>query len=78
MTDLDFENNKKGLFLFATYVISMFTNNFFVKGDIVLNKALIQISGISISESQWIKYFFVPTFAMLLLTLFAFLLLYKD
>ncbi|MDY0235616.1 MAG: anion permease [Gudongella sp.] len=78
MTDLEFEKKKKGLFLFSTYIISMFTNNFFVKGDIVLNKALIQISGISISESQWIEYFFVPTFAMLVLTLIIFLFLYKN
>lgn len=69
MIDLGFENKKKGLFLFATYIISMFTNNLFLKGDIILNNALVQISGVAITEYQWTSYFFVPTFAMLLLTL---------
>ncbi len=78
MSDLGFESKKKSLFLFATYIISMFTNNLFLKGDIILNNALIQISGIPISELEWTIYFFVPTFAMLLLSLSAFLFLYKN
>lgn len=78
MGDLNFDKKKKSLFLLATYIISMFTNNLFLKGDIVLNNALIQISGIPISELEWISYFFVPTFAMLILSVLSFQFFYRD
>lgn len=78
MSELDFTKKDISLYLFATYIISMFTNNFFIKGNLVLNKALIQISGISVTESQWMYYFFVPTLALLLLTMLTFSLFYRK
>ncbi len=68
----------KSPMLLAVILIAIFTNTFFLKGDIIMNPALINMSGITLSELQWTKYFLPPGILYLLLTMTIYSLVNKK
>jgi di/tricarboxylate transporter len=47
--------------LFAVFLFSMFINMTMIRGDIILNNALIAMSGQPMGELTWMKIMFLPT-----------------
>jgi di/tricarboxylate transporter len=58
--------------LFAVFLFSMFINMTMIRGDIILNNALIAMSGQAINELMWLKVMFPPTLLYCLLGLLLF------
>lgn len=63
------------LFTFATAIV---VNMMFIRGDIILNNALIAIAGIEITEILWMKIMVVPTLVFVILTYLVFYWLFKN
>lgn len=63
------------LFTFAAAIV---VNMMFLRGDIILNNALIAIAGIEISEGLWIRIMTVPTLIFIGLTYLLFYILFKQ
>lgn len=66
------------LLLLMVFLISMITNTFLLKGDIIMNAAVVNLSELQIGESLWFKLLAVPGLGMLLMTLFVFLIAYRK
>lgn len=64
--------------LLGVFMIAIITNTFFLKGDIIMNPALINMSGIAIGELQWTKYFLFPGMLHLLFTLGIYTIIHKN
>ncbi|MBS7526727.1 anion permease [Fusibacter paucivorans] len=58
--------------IFAVFLFSMFINMTMIRGDIILNNALITMSGQHINELMWLKIMFPPTLVYCLLGLLLF------
>jgi len=54
------DEDAKEPILLGVFLIAIITNTFFLKGDIIMNPALIAMSGIDISQAQWTRYFLLP------------------
>lgn len=68
----------KELLLLMVFLISMITNTFILKGDIIMNAAVINLSGIDIGEAKWFKLLAAPGLGMLTITMAVFLLVYRK
>ncbi len=63
--------------LFGLFFTGILVGLLFLRGDIVLNFSLLSISGIALSEWQWILYLAPPTLCILLCSSLLFLLLFR-
>jgi len=63
------------LFTFATAIV---VNMMFIRGDIILNNALIAIAGIEITKILWMKIMVVPTLVFVILTYLVFYWVFKN
>lgn len=68
----------KELLLLMVFLISMITNTFILKGDIIMNAAVVNLSGIDIGEAQWFKLLAAPGLGMLIAAMAVFLLVYRK
>ena len=75
---LDLKVKTKELLLFSVFLISVITNTYFLKGDIIMHPALINMSGIIVNEFEWTKYMLPPGIAMLALTMITYTLSFKN
>ncbi|WP_422485378.1 SLC13 family permease [Gudongella sp. DL1XJH-153] len=75
---LDISMKSKELLLFSVFLISIITNTFFLKGDIIMHPALINMSGILINEYQWTKFLLPPGVLMLIFTMVVYTRFFKS
>lgn len=68
----------KDKLLFITFLIPMIMNTFLLKGDIIMNTAVVNLSGAAIDEGLWFRLLALPGTGMLILSLALFLLIYKK
>ncbi|MBF4694747.1 SLC13 family permease [Fusibacter ferrireducens] len=68
----------QSILMFAVFLFSMFVNMTLIRGDIILNNALIGMSGLTVSEGTWIKYMTLPTLLFSIVGLFTFCLVFKN
>lgn len=68
----------KGIMVFWIYVSSAFINMIMIRGDIVLNNALITIANHSITEGIWIQYMMVPSLVMYVILAIGFNVRFKS
>lgn len=71
---LGLEPDLKASFMFGIYSFSIGINMLFLRGDIILNTALLAIGDVSMGEETWMKYMTVPGLVLVALSalLFAF------
>lgn len=75
---IEMDRKLKELLLLMVFIISMITNTFILKGDIIMNAAVVNLSGIDIGEAQWFKLLAAPGIGMLTATVAVFLLVYRN
>lgn len=64
--------------LFGLFFTGIFAGLLFPRGDIVLNYSLMSISGIEISDLEWIYYMAVPTSLVLILACVLYMLVFRK
>lgn len=64
--------------MFGVYAFSIGVNMMFLRGDIILNGALLSISGVSLSEGEWIRYMALPSLILVLALAALFGLVFRD
>ncbi|MDP3386853.1 MAG: anion permease [Eubacteriales bacterium] len=72
---LDVEN--KRIMTFWIYASSAFINMIMIRGDIILNNALITIANYSITEGIWIQYMLVPSLVLYFISAIGFYFRFK-
>jgi len=72
------EKALKPILMAALFILSVLTNMLLLRGDIILNNALLTMGGISMSEGAWMRYMTVPTAAFLSLATALFYLLFRK
>jgi len=68
----------KDVLLFWLYASSIHINMFLLRGDIILNNALLSIAGHPMGEVTWMQYMLVPSFLFYLLSAAGFLLVFRK
>jgi len=68
----------KAILMFGIYAFSISMNMLFIRGDIILNNALLAIGGIDMSEAVWMKYMTVPSLVYTLLGTGLFYLVFRK
>lgn len=68
----------KEIMLFWIYASSALINMIIIRGDIILNNALITIANHTITEAAWIKYMSIPAIAMYIIAAMGFALTFKN
>jgi len=68
----------KSILLFSVFLFSMLINMTLIRGDIILNNALITMSGLAITEAIWIKYMALPVLIYCFICIMMFLLIFRD
>lgn len=76
--EISLADRAKEALLFGLFAFSAIINTFFLEIDIILNRALITISGVDISSLEWMKLFFLPGLIVLFMVLAAYLVLFKE
>ena len=74
----EIEDDAREPILLGVFLIAIVTNTFFLKGDIIMNPALISMSGIQISPDQWTLFFLPPGLVHLFFLLSVFSYVYKK
>lgn len=67
-----------GVLMFFTFATAIVVNMMFIRGDIILNNALIAIAGIEITRGLWIQIMTVPTLIFIGLTYVLFYITFKQ
>lgn len=75
---LSLSKQTQSILMFAVFLFSMFVNMTLIRGDIILNNALIGMSGLTISEGTWIKYMTLPALLFSIVGLLTFCLVFKN
>jgi di/tricarboxylate transporter len=75
---IDLEDRTKEVLLFWLYASSVHVNMFMIRGDIILNNALMTIASYPLDEFTWMQYMLVPSFIFYLLVIGGFLLVFKK
>lgn len=75
---IELEDNVKRVLMFGIFLFSFLVNTLFVRGDIVLNLGLMSISGIVLSETEWIKYMTLPGTMMVVSGAILFLIAFRK
>lgn len=77
-TRLNLDKRMKELLLFAVFSFTVSVNMLFIRGDIILNNALLIIGEMEISGTVWAKYMTVPTTIFCLLCAVLFLAIFNK
>lgn len=76
--DINLHDKTRDAFMFWLHASSVFINMFLIRGDIILNNALINIADIPVTEFIWRKYMLVPSFIFYIIGLIAFKIVFKE
>ncbi len=68
----------KSILLFWIFASSAFVNMFLIRGDIILNNAILIMGNLDITEFEWIKAMTVPSFVFYLLAAAGFLFTFRK
>lgn len=71
------EKSKNSL-MFWMHGSSVFINMALIKGDLILNNALLNIAGIQMPELTWMKYMAVPSLIFYFIAAAGFIFIFKD
>ena len=72
------EEKTKEAVMFWLHASSVFINMTFIRGDIILNNALLNIADISINESTWMSYMFVPSLIFYAISVLGFVIVFRK
>ncbi|MBN2286294.1 MAG: anion permease [Tissierellales bacterium] len=72
------DEKSQSVLMFWLYSSSIFINMTMIKGDLILNNALLNISNIEIAEFTWIKYMAVPTLIFYFIAALCFVLIFNK
>lgn len=75
---INLRHETKEIMLFWIYVSSALINMIIIRGDIILNNALITIANHTINESVWIKYMSIPSIMMYIIAAMGFAYTFKN
>lgn len=75
---MDIKEDLRKILSFSVIMIIFIVNGTVLKGDIIFNRALVNIAESGITELEWMKYMTVPTLVFLTVTVSAFLLRFKN
>jgi len=70
--------NSQNVWMFWIHASSVFINMTLIRGDLILNNALLNIANIQISETTWIKYMAVPSLMFYMIACAGFLFVFKK
>lgn len=77
-SSINLSEKSKGSLMFWLHASSVFINMTLVRGDLILNNALLNIANIEMSESTWIKYMFVPSIIFYFIASIGFVFVFKE
>jgi hypothetical protein len=75
---LDLSKTTRSALMLGLYYVSILLNMTMLRGDIILNGALVSMAGLSLSEGRWMLYMTLPTLGYLLLGVVLFRILFRD
>ena len=61
------DKDAKEILIFSVYCLSMTANMMFLRGDIIMNYAILSFAELSVTESQWMTAMALPTLLLLVL-----------
>ena len=67
----------KPVLMLGLFLSAVLADMLLLRGDIILNGALVSMGGVAMDEGTWIRYMFVPTAVLLLLALVLFALVFR-
>ena len=67
----------KPVLMAAIFILSVLTNMLLLRGDIILNNALLTMGGVSMTEGTWMRFMSVPTLLFLALAVGLFCLVFR-
>lgn len=73
---LELKGSVRSALMLGLYFFSILINMAMFRGDIILNGALVSMSGLSLDEGQWVRYMALPTLGYLLLAIVLYRLLF--
>ncbi len=77
LTRMGLEHERKAALMLGLYLVSILVNMTMIRGDIILNNALLTMSGVAMSEGTWMTYMTVPTLLYLVLALGLYFVLFR-
>lgn len=75
-TEVDTETKK--VLLFSVFVASTVTSMMFLNGDVIINYVVMNLSGISFTNTEWILYMTVPTLIATVIVATGFIYIFKG
>jgi len=75
---INLEDRTKEVLLFWLYASSVHVNMLMIRGDIILNNALMTIAGNPLNESTWMQYMLIPSFLFYLMVVAGFLFVFRK
>jgi di/tricarboxylate transporter len=75
---INLDNKIREIMVFWIYASSALINMIMIRGDIILNNALITIANHTITEATWILYMTVPSIIMYILAAMVFILTFRN
>ena len=75
---LDIDEELRKILSFSIFMIIFIVNGTMLKGDIIFNKALVNIAQSNITDLEWMKYMTIPTLVFLALAVTSFLFRFKK
>lgn len=75
--ELGLDRELKAVLMFGLFFTSIFLGLLMIRGDLVLNYGLMTVSGITLTEEEWVRLITVPTAVFLLLSVGLYALLYR-
>lgn len=71
------ERELKPVLMAGLFIFSVLVNMLMIRGDIILNNALLTMGGVSLTEGDWVRYMSVPTLVFLLLAVVLFYVVFR-
>jgi len=75
---IELDQKAKGALMFWLYASTVIINMSMLRGDLILNPALIVLSEYDVSESTWIAYMMLPTVVFYIVAAAGFLLVFRK
>ena len=75
---MQMEQSLRAVLMLGLYFFSVLMNMTVLRGDIILNSALLSMSGLAISEGQWMAYMALPTVVFLSLAVALYCLVFRK
>lgn len=72
------DEKRRGILMFAVFLFSMTSNMLFLRGDIIMNYAVLSFGEVTLTESGWAAAMTVPTLLLILAELGMLLIMYRN